>query len=215
MVESVQCKGKFIYFTMYNEHGYFYMLHSLRLTGRWQNYKDTNCRCCVTVNNDIHLWFRNPRCLATIEFTEKENNLQNILDNLGPDVLTDDFSLPKWKDIVSSNKNRNITAVLMDQTVLSGIGNYIKAEALNYSKISPLRKAGSLSVQEIGKLYEGIRLIPRIVYNKKGLELSDFVEYGNQTNDYKEDLKIYGKNQARKTKTPDGRTTYWDPNIQK
>lgn len=41
IVENVQCKGKFIYFTLFNEDGYFYIMHSLRMTGRWQDYEDT------------------------------------------------------------------------------------------------------------------------------------------------------------------------------
>jgi formamidopyrimidine-DNA glycosylase len=41
IVENVECKGKFIYFTVFNEKGYFYILHSLRMTGRWKTAGET------------------------------------------------------------------------------------------------------------------------------------------------------------------------------
>lgn len=214
IVEDVQCKGKFIYITMFNEHGYFYILHSLRMTGRWQDYEDEYCRWNIELDDNETLWFRNPRCLATIEFTSKESVLQQMLDKLGPDILTDEFSLDAWKKMIITHKNKNITSFLMNQNILSGIGNYIKSEALYYSKISPHRKTGSLSINEQEKLYEGIRIIPRIAYNKNGLSIRDYANFDGTKGTYAEDLKIYGKSHAKKAKTSDGRTTYWDSNVQ-
>ena len=213
-VETVQCKGKFIYFTVFNENGYFYILHSLRMTGRWQNYKDDSCRWHVTLDNDEIIWFRNPRCFATVEFTKDKSVLQEKLDNLGPDILTPEFSLEKWNQMVIDNKNKNVTAFLMNQNILSGIGNYIKSEALYYAKISPIRKIGKLSKIELGKLYEAIRIIPRIAYNKNGLSIKDYSDAYGINGSYSDELQIYGKSHAKKTKTSDGRITHWDPEVQ-
>lgn len=200
IIESVECKGKFIYFTLFNENGYFYIFHSLRMTGSWQDYEDKYCRWYIEVDNKTKIWFRNPRSFATIEFTCNNELLQNKLNSLGPDILTPEFSLDVWKKLVENHHNKNITSFLMDQNIISGIGNYIKAEALYYAKISPLRKTGSLTEEESSKLFEGIRIIPRISYNKN--------------EQYYEDLKIYGKGHAKRNKTCDGRITYWDPNVQ-
>jgi len=134
---------------------------------------------------------------------------------LGPDILTDSFTLPKWRTLCASHGNKNITAFMMDQNIICGCGNYIKAEALHYSKISPLRKVKSLSDGEIEKLYEALRVIPRIAYNNKGLSLRDYTDHNGNKGFHEFQLSIYGKKQATKTKTADGRTTYWDPKIQK
>ena len=40
LVECIECKGKFIYFILHNEHKKFYIMHSLRITGTWQEKKD-------------------------------------------------------------------------------------------------------------------------------------------------------------------------------
>lgn len=214
IVEDVQCKGKFIYFTLFNEDGYFYILHSLRMTGRWQDYEDEQCRWYIELDTNEKLWFRNPRCLATLTFTCKKDVLQKTLDNLGPDILTDDFKLPEWMKIIEKHKNKNITSFLMDQSIVSGIGNYIKAEVLYYAKISPLRKTGSLSVSEAEKLFEGIRIVSRVSYNKNGLSIRDYATSTGEKGEYSTELKVYGNPKARKLKTSDGRITHWDPNVQ-
>jgi len=214
IVENVQCKGKFIYFTLFNENGYFYILHSLRMTGRWQEYEDKYCRWKVELDDGEVLWFRNPRCFATLKFTSQESVLRKALDKLGPDILTDEFSLPVWNNLLVQHKNRNITSFLMSQDIISGIGNYIKAEALYYAKVSPFRKTGSLNSNESDRLYEAIRIIPRISYNKGGLSIRDYASAEGHEGSYGEELKIYGKDGATKVKTPDGRVTYWDPDRQ-
>ena len=214
IVENVECKGKFIYFTVFNEKGYFYILHSLRMTGRWQDYEDDYCRWYIELNNDEIVWFRNPRSLATIEFTSKKSVLQKSLDNIGPDILTDQFTLNIWYDLLDKYKNKNITAFLMDQSIIGGIGNYIKAEALYYAKVSPLRKVCTLKDTEKSTLFEGIRIIPRIAYNKNGMSMKDYTDYKGENGDYKGELKIYSQPHAKKTKTSDGRMTHWDPKIQ-
>ena len=47
-------------------------------------------------------------------------------------------------------------AVLLDQSVVAGIGNLYADEALHYARIHPLRPANGLSAEEVGRLREGI-----------------------------------------------------------
>lgn len=211
LVESVKCKGKLIYFTLFNESGNFYIIHNLRMTGRWQEKKDKQACWIVDIDNSNALWFRDLRGLATLEITRDESVLKREIDKLGPDILTPYFSLTVWKELLETHKNKNITAFLMSQDIISGIGNYLKAETLHYAKISPLRKVGSLKDHESDKLFEAIRIIPRISYNKGGLGLKT---YAGTKGEFDKELKIYGKKNAEKTKTADGRITHWDTDKQ-
>ena len=186
----------------------------MRMTGRWQDYEDRYCRWYIELDTDEILWFRNPRCLATLEFTSKNSVLQKYLNKLGPDILTEDFNLDIWKQLIQKHSNKNITAFLMNQNIISGIGNYIKAEALYYCKVSPLRKTGSLCDIESDKLFEGIKIIPRVSYNNKGMSMSDYTDHKGEKGLYSGYLQIYGKHYATKLKTPDGRVTHWDPTVQ-
>jgi len=215
LVQEVGCKGKLIYFILHNEYQTFYILHSLRMSGRWQEMEDEYCRWYVTLDDCKTLWFRNPRCLATLEFTDDEKVFNGMMNKLGPDILTSEFNLPTWKQLVQKHRNKNITSFLMDQHIISGCGNYIKAEALYYAGVSPLRKVGTLTDPESEKLFEGICIIPRMAYNYNGLSIQNYADKNGKKGTYEFNLKIYGKKDAKRTKTPDGRTTYWDPEKQK
>ena len=214
-VKEVACKGKFIYFILTDDDGQeHYILHSLMMTGRWQKNHDDYCKWFLEVDDGRTVWFRSPRSLSTVSFTTDKDVLQEKLDRLGPDIMTKEFSLPVFGKLVKKYVKRNITAFLMDQQVIAGCGNYIKAEVLWYAAVSPLRKVGDLKSREIELLYEALRVIPRISYNRKGLSLKDYTDENGKGGYYSGELKIYGKKQAKRTKTADGRTTHWDPNRQ-
>lgn len=214
IVENIQCKGKLIYIKCSNEYKTFYIIHHMRLTGCWRETKDMFSRWYIELDDGEKVWFHDSRCLATLEFTTDENVLQSRLDKLGPDILTDDFSLKIWKNLIKNHPNKNITSFLMDQSIISGCGNYIKAEALYYAKISPLRKVSSLTEKESEKLFEALRIIPRSVYLNKRLKSEEYI----QSDEIKQiegfSFQVYGKRQCVRTKTPDGRITYWDNKCQ-
>lgn len=200
LVNSIECKGKLIHFILSNEDRTFHVLHSLRLSGSWEEKEDKYCTCFIeyTVNNETHkLFLRDPRKLATFDFLDSDQEAKDILNKLGPDILTNQFTLSVWKKLVSTHSNKNITAFLMDQNIISGCGNYLKSEALYYAKISPMRKIGSLTNDESEKLYEALRVLSRMSYNDSEFKMS-----------------IYKRSFAKSSKTSDGRTTYWDPEVQ-
>jgi len=215
IVEEVKCKGKLIYISCFNEFKRFYILHSMRMTGSWREKEDEHSRWYIELDNNKKIWFRDPRCFATLLFIEDEEEFNNILSKLGPDIMTDEFTLQIWKKLVASHRDKNVTSFLMDQHIISGCGNYIKSEALYYAKILPTRKMSSLTEQESEKLFEGLRIISRTAYLHKGLSLKDYTDSKGRKGFQEFQLKIYGQKKAKRAKTTDGRTTYFDPEVQK
>ena len=215
LVEEVKCKGKLIYFTCFNEYHRFFILHSMRMTGSWlEKPIDQYCRWYVEIEGSKKIWFRDPRCLATLHFTENEDTWKKTLSSLGPDIMTEQFSLDVWRKIIQKYSDKNVTAFLMDQHIISGCGNYLKSECLYYSKISPVRKISSLTENESEKLYEALRVLSRLAFVIKGLSVKDYVDPYGRKGYFEKHLKVYGKKEAEKLKTVDGRTTWWVPSVQ-
>jgi formamidopyrimidine-DNA glycosylase len=79
---------------------------------------------------------------------------------LGPDAFE---ALPKLDELFERLHARKpaIKAVLLDQAVLSGIGNWIADEVLYQSRIAPARPASSLSRIEVGALRRAIQSVLR------------------------------------------------------
>jgi len=80
---------------------------------------------------------------ATICDLLTETQRTAVIDRLGPDPLRDDADLRRaWARI--SRSKTPIGALLMDQKVLSGVGNVYRAEVLFRQRIHPLRPGGTL-----------------------------------------------------------------------
>jgi len=77
---------------------------------------------------------------------------QQIVDRLGPDVLAEDADPERaWERLTRSSLP--IGAALLDQRILSGVGNVYRAEALFVNGIHPQRAANSLSRAEFERLW--------------------------------------------------------------
>jgi endonuclease-8 len=88
---------------------------------------------------------------TTRELVDAERR-QYILDRLGPDVLADDADPDRaWARL--ARRKIAIAAALLDQQVLSGVGNVYRAEALFVTGIHPQRPADSLSRAEFDRLW--------------------------------------------------------------
>jgi formamidopyrimidine-DNA glycosylase len=75
---------------------------------------------------------------------------------LGPEPLAPEFT-PAVLAARLAGRRRAIKALLLDQTVIAGLGNIYADEALFRAGIHPLRPASSLSADEIRRLHAGIR----------------------------------------------------------
>jgi DNA-formamidopyrimidine glycosylase len=78
--------------------------------------------------------------------------------SLGPDLLHDDFAVATLLDAVQAQGDREIGDVVLDQRVVSGIGNIYKSEGLFLAAIDPRRPAQTISGAELNVLFE--ELIP-------------------------------------------------------
>lgn len=219
-VHNISCKGKLIYFILKDTKGVeYYILHSPKMTGKWQKFYDNHCKWFVELTENSFqekvqktIWFSDIKGFATLHFTNCNKIFTNKLNSLGPDIMKSEFKLPLFKELIKKYSNRNITAFISDQEIISGCGNYIKSEALYYSKISPLRKIGSLNEKEINLLYEALRIISRISYNNMGYNPNQKSKIPTYISGL--DFKIYGQNHAICIKTADRKTTYWNKKIQ-
>ena len=109
----------------------------------------------------------------------------------------------------------------MDQSVVSGVGNYVKAEGLYLSKISPHRVVESLSDRELHNLNVAIRSVPVNSFESGGATIKSYTDFFGNVGAATQRFAVYGQEtdpegrQIIKEKTRDGRTTHWVPDVQK
>jgi len=97
-----------------------------------------------------------PTCELMPEFARRA-----LLARLGPDPLRSDFDPERvWRELQRRPK-RAIGDALLDQRVLSGVGNIYRNEALYLTGIHPLRASGRVSPDEWDALWRAIRRLMR------------------------------------------------------
>jgi formamidopyrimidine-DNA glycosylase len=86
-----------------------------------------------------------------------------------------------------------IKALLLDQTVLRGVGNIYADESLWSARIHPARSGASLKSAEIEILLKALQKILRKAIQMRGSSISDFVDAEGIAGDYQQHHKVYGR----------------------
>jgi formamidopyrimidine-DNA glycosylase len=115
----------------------------------------------------LEFWDR--RGLGTISLLAPEL-LRSLESRLGTDAL--DLPLPDWT-LILSRTMREIKIVLLDQTIVAGIGNLYASEILHESRISPFAAASSLSKQQVRRLMNATNRILHEAIAYEGSTLGD------------------------------------------
>ena len=86
------------------------------------------------------------------------------LARLGPDLLAEPPDIDEMvrRARVPAHATREIADVLLDQRIAAGIGNIYKSETLFERKVSPRKRVGALSEEEIRGLYETAAKLMRL-----------------------------------------------------
>ena len=92
---------------------------------------------------------------------------------LGPEPLSDDFDAALLAAAFARRKQGPKT-LLLDQRIVAGLGNIYVCEALNRSRISPFKPAGTISARRLPLLVETVRLVLGEAIEAGGSTLRDY-----------------------------------------
>jgi formamidopyrimidine-DNA glycosylase len=115
------------------------------------------CKLEVVLDNGTAAAIRDARRLGHIRLAGDPESEPPISD-LGPDALT---STPTWRELgrLFAARRAPIKSVLLDQSVIAGVGNWVADEVLHEAGISPLRPANELSPAKLRRLHAALRSV--------------------------------------------------------
>lgn len=169
-----------------------------------------------------HFYYHDVRRFGRWEYLTK-GELAKKLADLGSDLLQETLTDSQVITAFRRKNSSNICKVLMDQQVLAGIGNYIKAEILYASCIYPLAIVRDIPDDVLIKLYNEAKKIAKNAYMAGGASLYTFTGMGGDKSDFKEELVIYNMSKdplgnpvlrMSEDESPDKRTTHWVREVQ-
>ena len=228
-IVEVDCKGKFIWMTLQDGSDIYHIHHTLGMAGTWRlpGRGDDKHRRWVFKTDKSEICYVDYRKFGTFKiFKNNPQRLQDKLASLGPDLLNNPPTEEEWIDRIRGNHTRKgyahkeITQVMMDQKVITGIGNYIKAEALYMAEIYPMAFVSDLTDNQLRKLYQMSLWVINASYNARGATIRNYKLPNGDTGDYKFEFKVYSKPRdplglaVIRQQTADKRTTHWVPEVQ-
>lgn len=128
-----------------------------------------------TFGNVKHMAFSDARKFGKITLLDTYTMHESIhLKDIGPEPLLKNFDIKKLKERLNKKPNGKIKTVLMDQSIIAGIGNIYSDEILWRSGVHPERKVAKLKDKEIKLIFKSIKEILAKGIDFGGDSMSDY-----------------------------------------
>jgi formamidopyrimidine-DNA glycosylase len=217
-VIRIHQKGKLIIFDLLDQNKQpVFILNELRLTGHWtklpvpeKNHRFFHIRTSGALKT---IWYSDYRGFGTFTFIDQELEMGKFLASRGPDILSD-VTEKVFVEAMKTKPQWQIVKAILDQALISGIGNWIKSDALYHAKIDPRKRINQLSDSDLKRLYHSIMYVINDSLKKGGS--SGYVDFNGNVGGYT--FLIYDKKEVKEgvvktIKLTDGRTTHYVPNM--
>ena len=145
------------------------------------------------LNKNKKLIYNDVRKFGFIKLLDKKNLYNNFhLNNLGPEPIGKKFNLDYFREKISG-KHRVIKDVIMDQKIVSGIGNIYANEILFLSNVKPFRQAINLKVFELKKIIKFTKKVLKNSIKLGGSSIKDFSSSNGKKGSFQQHFNVYGK----------------------
>lgn len=215
-IERVLATGKHL---IIDFSGDLHLRTHMRMSGSWHLYRpgerwwrpQRDMRLVVATADILAVGFNIP--IAEFQ-TGRQLERNEELRQIGPDLLGETFDAAEALRRMRARPEGEIADVLLNQRVLSGIGNVFKSEILHVGKVNPFRRVAALNDATLENLIAiALRLLRQNVMpdavGRKTTRLLDPAEelwvYGRGG----EPCRTCGARIRYRKQGPDARGTYW------
>lgn len=172
-VVAVRSHGKNLFIDLSSD--YVLYTHML-MWGSWHVYRrdepwikdERKARVVLETRAHVAVLFSAPIC----ELIHRDDLTTHKTAALGPDLLADQFDAAEAQRRfrAAAQADREVGDLIMDQTVLSGIGNILKSEILFQAGIHPQRLPETITAEEWTRFIEVARRLIRASYDRGGFQ---------------------------------------------
>jgi len=138
------------------------------------------------------LFFNDIRKFGWIKYADAKFKDKEI-EKYGLEPLTEEFTFKHFNGLLEKYPKRKIKQILLDQSLIAGIGNIYADESCFEAGILPTRQVGSLSKVEREKLFKAIGNILRFAIEKGGTSADTYIKTDGSKGEMMNYLKVYGR----------------------
>ena len=193
-IRSFSTRGKWIVIELDD----YYLLAHLRMEGKFF-YRDINApqekhhHVVFNIDNQEELHFVDVRKFARLKLIPKDKiNEMPPFTELGLEPWDKNLTVEYLKDKFK-NKNIPIKTVLLDQSIITGIGNIYDDEILFMSKINPLTKAKNLSDTDLENIIKNTITVLDKAISEGGTTIRNYTSEEGVTGLFQNNLLVHTK----------------------
>ena len=166
----------------------------LRMTGEIHIYgpsvePDKHTHVTMDLDDGRVLHYRDQRKFGRLWLVP---DIEPVLYRLGPEPLQDEFT-PEVLGKGIHGRKAAIKALLLDQSIVAGVGNIYADEALFRAGIHPQKAGGSLNEAEIAALRNEIQTVLEMGIEKRGSSLQNYVQLDGMTGNFQDEHQVFRK----------------------
>lgn len=195
-VISVERRAKYLLIRL---DGGLVMLSHLGMSGRYRIYNDAppalepHDHLELVTDQNIVIRYNDPRRFGILDLMPDDQVASHkLLASLGPEPLSNAFDGKTLADNLGDRRSA-IKVAILDQRVVSGVGNIYASEALHRAGISPKRTARTVKGGRADKLAAAIRDVLNDAINAGGSSLRDHRQTSGELGYFQHSFKVYGR----------------------
>lgn len=220
-IQDIQRRGKFLMFELDD----YYLISHLRMEGKYfiKTNEPLNKHDHVIFKLDTNeeLRYNDTRKFGKMYLVKKDELSITPISKLGLEPW-DEGLTPKYLKS-KLNKKKAIKTLLLDQEIITGIGNIYADEILFLSKINPETKGSKLTNKNLQDIIDNTRKILSKAIELGGTTIHTYTSVDGITGRFQQELFVHGKkdipcpncNSKIKKITVNTRGTYYCPKCQK
>lgn len=193
-IQDITRKGKFLLFQLDDS----VLVSHLRMEGKYSVHPSSeiikkHTHVIFTFNGGDELRYQDVRKFGTMHvFTKGEEEEHKPLNLLGPDPFSKSFTLDYFYKKLKKT-DRVIKSVLLDQSVVAGLGNIYVDETLFKATIHPLKKASKLTKKEVKAIHEQAISTLSDAVAQGGTTIRSYVNGQGDMGLFQQELFVYGQ----------------------
>ncbi len=146
----------------------------------------------ILIFKKFRVIYNDPRRFGFFKLLKDKESFKLYLNNIGFEPLDKNFNLKYLKKSILFRK-KCIKSILLDQKIISGIGNIYANEILFHSGLNPRKKGIKLKDFELKYLYKYSKLVLRKAILKGGSSIRDFRNTEGDKGSFQDNFKVYNK----------------------
>lgn len=193
-IRELSRKGKFLLFYLDD----YVMISHLRMEGKYSVHSSVepmkkHTHVIFTFTNGEELRYNDVRKFGTMHVYPKGQEFINKpLSQLGPDPFDETFTFDYFYEKLKKT-DRFIKAALLDQTIVTGLGNIYVDETLFKAGVHPLKRASVLTKKEILAIQEQAIATLEEAIKAGGTTIRSYVNSQGDMGMFQQELYVYGQ----------------------